>query len=143
MNARLLGAIGMLAALSTVTVARADKAQTKGPSSWSSQRTSWGDPDLQGVWTNATATPLERPKELEGRPVLTDRERLDLDRQVAQKNSTDNAPPAGNPGSHNEFWRERGPLGQRTSLLVDPADGKLPALTPEGFEPASLAVPRS
>jgi len=133
MNARLLGAIGMLAALSAVTVARADSAQTKTPSSRSSQRTSWGDPDLQGVWTNATATPLERPKELEGRPVLTDRERLDLDRQVAQKNSTDNAPPAGNPGSHNEFWRERGPLGQRTSLLVDPADGKLPALTPEGL----------
>ena len=106
-------------------------AQTATSSSWNAQRTPWGDPDLQGMWTNATATPLERPEELEGKQVLTNEELAERDRQVAQVNSTDNPPPAGDPGSHNEFWRERGGLVKRTSLLVDPPDGKLPPLTRE------------
>jgi hypothetical protein len=134
MNHRFLVLMGVLAAgIGVVAVLAATaNAQTATSSSGSAPRTPWGDPDLQGMWTNATATPLERPKELEGKQVLTDEERAERDRQVAQENSTDNAPPAGNPGSHNEFWRERGGLVKRTSLLVDPPDGKLPPLTPEG-----------
>ena len=134
MNARFLVVMGVVAAGIGVvgTLAATANAQTRTSSSMSAPRTPWGDPDLQGMWTNATATPLERPKELEGKQVLTDEELAKRDPQVAQENSTDNAPPAGNPGSHNEFWRERGKLGKRTSLLVDPPDGKLPPLTPEG-----------
>ena len=132
MNARLLMVMGMLAAGIVVGTHATASAQTASSSSSRAPRTPWGDPDLQGMWTNATATPLERPKELEGKQVLTDQELVQRDRQVAQENSTDNAPQAGNPGSHNEFWRERGRLGKRTSLLVDPPDGKLPSLTPEG-----------
>ena len=117
--------------LGTIAIATA-AAQPAKSSSVRTPRTPWGDPDLQGMWTNATATPFERPKELEGTQLLTESELAVRDRQVAQENSTDNAPPAGNPGSHNEFWRERGKLGKRTSLVVDPPDGKLPPLTPEG-----------
>jgi hypothetical protein len=132
MNARFLIVVGMTAAgIVGRTLAATANAQTTTSSSWSAPRTAWGDPDLEGLWTNATATPLERPKELEGKLVLTDEELVERDRQVAQEISTDNAPPAGNPGSHNEFWRERGKLGKRTSLLVDPPDGKLPPLTQE------------
>jgi hypothetical protein len=133
MNARSFIVMGVLAAGIVVgTLAATAKAQTATSGSWSVPRTPWGDPDLQGMWTNATATPLERPKELEGKQVLKDEELPERDLQVAQENSTDNAPPVGETGSHNEFWRERGRLGRRTSLLVDPPDGKLPALTPEG-----------
>jgi hypothetical protein len=133
MNHRVLVVMGVLAAGIVVgTLAATANAQTATSRSWSAPRTPWGDSDLQGMWTNATATPLERPKALEGKQVLTDEELAERDRQVAQENSTDNAPLAGNPGSHNEFWRERGRLGKRTSLLVDPPDGKLPPLTPEG-----------
>jgi len=132
MNRPVLVLVGVLSAVGVVlTLAPAASAQTATSSARSAPRTPWGDPDLQGIWTNATATPLERPKELEGKQVLTDEELAERDRHVAQENSTDNAPPAGNPGSHNEFWRERGRLGKRTSLLVDPPDGRLPPLTPE------------
>ena len=133
MNARSFIVMSVLAAGIVVgALAATANAQTTTSSSVRAPRTPWGDPDLQGVWTNATATPLERPKELEGKQVLTDEELAERDRQVAQENSTDNAPPAGSPGSHNEFWRERGRLGTRTSLLVDPPDGKLPPVTAEG-----------
>ena len=134
MNTRFLIVMVVLAAGIGIvgTFAATANAQTATSSSWSAPRTPWGDPDLQGTWTNATATPLERPKELEGNQVLTDEELAARNPQVARENSTDNAPAAGNPGSHNEFWRERGGLGKRTSLLVDPPDGKLPPLTPEG-----------
>jgi hypothetical protein len=132
MNARFLIVVGMLAAgIVGGSLAATANAQTATSSSWKAPRTPWGDPDLEGMWTNATATPLERPKELEGKRVLTDEELVERDRKVAQENSTDNTPRAGDPGSHNEFWRERGKLGKRTSLLVDPPDGKLPALTQE------------
>jgi hypothetical protein len=130
MNARSFLVSGIAAGIVAGTLASTAGAQTA--SSGRARRTAWGDPDLQGTWTNATATPLERPKELEGKHVLADAELAERDRIVTRENSTDNAPPAGNPGSHNEFWRERGRLGKRTSLLVDPADGRLPPLTPEG-----------
>jgi hypothetical protein len=133
MNHRVLMLMGVLAAgIVLGTLAATANAQKATSRSWSAPRTPWGDSDLQGIWTNATATPLERPKELEGKQVLTDAELAERDRKVAQENSTDNAPLVGNPGSHNEFWRERGKLGKRTSLLVDPPGGKLPPLTPEG-----------
>jgi hypothetical protein len=135
MKARLLIVTGVLAAGIGVAgpLAATANAQKATSSSWSAPRTPWGHPDLQGTWTNATATPLERPKELEGKQVLTDEELAERGPQVARQNSTDNVPETTMPvGSHNEFWRERGGLGKRTSLLVDPPDGKLPPLTPEG-----------
>jgi hypothetical protein len=141
MNARSCVVMGIAAGIMTGTLAATADAQTARSSP--ARRTPWGDPDLQGTWTNATATPLERPKELEGKLVLAEEELAGRERKVVSENSTDNAPPAGNPGSHNEFWRERGRLGKRTSLVIDPADGKLPPLTPEGErEQTNLAAVR-
>ena len=96
------------------------------------QRTPWGDPDLQGIWSNTTTTPFERPVELSDKTVLTEEERAVLARQVAERLNTDRAP--ARPGqivAYNEFWFERGTLTNRTSLIVDPPDGKLPPFTPE------------
>jgi hypothetical protein len=127
--------LAVIAVMSLATVPLAGQAPaastTTGRTSTPHHRTAWGDPDLQGIWTNTTTTPLERPKELEGKQVLTDEEWAQRDRQVAASVSFDNAPRAGSPGGYNEFWVERGKLSKRTSLIVDPPDGRLPPLTPQ------------
>ena len=91
------------------------------------ERTAWGDPDLQGVWTNRTTTPLERPNEFEGRTVLSDEERADLDAQAEA--NRDRPPPPGRTGAYNSFWLDRGLRTNQTSLIVDPPDGRYPVRT--------------
>jgi hypothetical protein len=95
-------------------------------------RTPWGDPDLEGLWTNTTTTPLERLPEASDKQVLTDEERAALAGRVAERLNQDRQP--ARPGqivAYNEFWYERGTLNNRTSLIIDPPDGKLPPFTPE------------
>ena len=93
-------------------------------------RTPDGRPDLQGLWTNSTTTPLERPAAMADRAVLTDEEVAALDAQAVGRN--DRPPPAGDPGTYNDFWWERGTRLKQTSLVVDPSDGRIPAMTPAG-----------
>ena len=92
-----------------------------------SERTAWGDPDLQGVWTNRTTTPLERPSEFEARAVLTDEERAAIDAQAEA--NRDRPPPPGQTGGYNSFWLDRGVRNSQTSLIVDPPNGQYPAKT--------------
>ena len=101
---------------------------------WNPPRTAWGDPDLQGIWNNSTITELERPDELSGKQVLADNEAAALEQKAAQ-NRVDRAPKAGDPGTYNQFWFDRGTKvvpTKRTSLIVDPPDGRLPPLTDAG-----------
>ena len=91
------------------------------------ERTPWGDPDLQGVWTNRTTTPLERPSDFEGRAVLTEEERANLDAQAEA--ARDRPPPPGQTGAYNSFWLDRGVRTNQTSLIVDPPDGTYPPRT--------------
>ena len=106
----------------------------------SAQRTPWGDPDLQGIWNNATLTPLQRPAELADRAFLTAEEAAGLARQTVDRNAELLNAPArrteagGAVGAYNNFWMERGTSvvpTRRTSIIVDPEDGRLPPLTPE------------
>ena len=92
-------------------------------------KTAWGEPDLQGVWSYATTTPLSKPNTAGDKTLLTDQEVEEQAEQVARQQ--DAAPRAGDPGTYNNFWWDRGASIGRTSLIVDPADGKLPPLTPE------------
>jgi hypothetical protein len=94
-------------------------------------RTSWGDPDLQGTWTNSTTTPLERPSDVAGKITLTPEERAARDATLSAAAVLQRPPQPGDTGAYNAFWLEAGTSSARTSLLVDPPDGKLPALTPE------------
>ena len=96
--------------------------------------TPWGDPDLQGVWDYWTFTPLERADEFAGRDALTDEEAALIGAQGrAAALATDRDGPApGNPGAYGqEVWTERSRATALTqpSLIVDPPDGKIPALT--------------
>ena len=103
---------------------------------WAVPRTPDVQPDLQGVWTNATITPLERPAELAGKEFLTEAEARDFEKSAfAQINSErrDGGPEVDVGRSYNEFWRDRGTkvvANRRTSLITDPPDGKIPPLTP-------------
>ena len=96
-------------------------------------RTSWGDPDLQGIWNNGTITPLERPDAFAARAVLTATEKADLDRDTATKEDRRSANPDTDLAqAYNSVWWDRGTSIGRTSLIVDPPSGKLPTLTADG-----------
>ena len=90
--------------------------------------TEWGDPDLQGIWTNVTITPLQRPLNLAGKEFLTEEEAAAYE-QVTAESRVDGPPPAGDPGTYNEHWFDRGTKvvgDRRTSLIIDPPDGRIP-----------------
>jgi len=104
-------------------------------------RTVDGQPDLQGVWNFSTITPLERTGEFAGREFLTDAEAKALEERTAVQSNRDNrsqSPDADLGGAYNEFWWDRGVHAARvngkarTSLVVDPPDGRIPALTADG-----------
>jgi hypothetical protein len=108
-------------------VAPAAKTPTK-PANWTPTKTAWGEPDLQGVWSYATTTPLSRPDAID-KQILSDEEIAELAENQAKRQ--DAAPRAGDTGTYNEFWWDRGKSVGRTSLIIDPPDGKLPPLTPQ------------
>jgi hypothetical protein len=97
-----------------------------------------GKPDLHGVWAYGTITPLERPMELAGKPAFaTDEEVAEFERTTRQRTNQDRRDGAGTNAdvsrAYNDFWWDRGTrvVGNQTSLVVDPPDGRIPPLTPE------------
>ncbi len=114
-------------------------------SGWSVPRTPDGHPNLQGVWDFSTLTPLERPDEFAGKPFLTEAEAAEYIQQRIRNANADRRDGKGTefrPGedtdvarAYNDFWYDRGAtvgVTGRTSLIIDPPDGKLPPLTLEG-----------
>ena len=91
---------------------------------WTLTRTAWGDPNLEGTWSFATITPLERPERYAGRDRLTAEEVTALNADALTRG--DQPPPPGDPGAYNAFWFDRGESTGRTALIVDPLDGRIP-----------------
>lgn len=130
--------VGLVCALAVAIVAPAAGQTAKG----ALPRTPDGKPDLQGTYTFATITPLQRPAELAGKAVLTPEEaaafektendRLNRDLYTPEKGMPSAGYPPNSQGgvlSYNDFWYERGnrlTLDLRTSLIVDPPDGRIP-----------------
>ena len=102
---------------------------------WTAPRTSWGTPDLQGVWDFRTITPMERPEELADTDVLSAAAAAQLEAQnEASRAALDTELPFDTVGNYNQFWFDPGTTvidTKRTSLVVDPIDGRIPALTPD------------
>jgi hypothetical protein len=99
------------------------------------QTTPWGDPDLQGVWSNQTPVPLERPAALANKPFFTKEEAADVEKNALSTVLKNVAADIATSGEFNEIWLESGKgkvnRSLRTSLVADPADGKIP-FTPAG-----------
>jgi hypothetical protein len=111
-----------------LTVPFAD-AQSPSRSRWAAPRTTDGQPDLQGVWTNATITPLERPAALKGKAFLTEAEAVAFEEQAAKRREEADRPIPGRFESYNQFWLDGGTTvlsTRQTSLVVDPPDGRVP-----------------
>jgi hypothetical protein len=134
--------IVIVAALSALVPIGAARAQTAGPPAakpaaartFVPPKTPWGEPDLQGLYSNKTITPLERPAQFAGQSELTVEEIAALESRAAAR-SVDNGRAKGTEGdvtsAYNEFWWDRGKkvTTNRSSLIVDPPDGRVPALT--------------
>ncbi|PYR34866.1 MAG: hypothetical protein DMF89_24500 [Acidobacteria bacterium] len=109
------------------------------------QPTPWGDPDLQGIWgAGYILTPLERPARFAGREFLTDQEVAELEREQTTSPGRNRRAAPGSvadvEGAYNDVFTGRGTRvvrTKRTSLIVDPPDGKIPARTPEGEKRAA------
>ena len=134
-----------IVALFTITIASAP-GQTATPTRAGTKaipRTSDGHPDFQGVWTNATITPMERPAELAGKATLTDAEAKTWEKRDLSSNTLDSDVDSGfnrvtggpGVGAYNNLFVDRGSElarvdgVKRTSLIIDPPDGKMPPLT--------------
>ena len=113
---------------------------------WTVPRTPDGHPDLQGVWANNSATPLERPEGFEEKPLLSEEELATVRERAAQLASSSDAgfvdevfraatsgaeefeSSCGGTGNYNNFWLSEREFENRTSLIVDPPDGRIPYL---------------
>src|ERR1700758_5400746 len=141
-----LTALLVILSLSAVAQAPTVAAKAKGAPAakvWTVPRTADGQPSLEGIWTNATLTPLERPRDLAGKEFLTEQEAAAREKRLLEELSTDRRDGGAEADvgrSYNELWRERGKVLQRTSLIIDPPDGRLPPLTPEGQKKAAARV---
>lgn len=119
----------------SLSAVSAGEAQTAGADEWVTPRTPWGVPDFQGVWDFQSTTPLERPSELSDKDLFTDEEAAAIQEQRLDRGSVDRrdgGAVADLARAYGEIWYIRNPvLNKRTSLVVDPPDGKILPLTPE------------
>ncbi len=112
-------------------------AQSSAPADWTAPRTPDGHPNLQGVWDYRSMTPLERPRDLADKPFFTPEEAAAYERESVSRRDKDRrtedglSAQADVAAAYNEFWWDYGKKlsDLRTSLVVDPPDGRIPPLT--------------
>jgi hypothetical protein len=148
---RIVSAAAMLA----VVVLASPVVSSQGQAPYSPPRTPWGDPDLQGIWpgTDSVGVPFERPERFGARLFLTDAELKEREQQAAKQEELDvldfdlQKPPAeivalgdvGGVTSPPPHWLERGVPSRQSSLIVQPTNGRMPAMTPEGAARQKIA----
>src|SRR5438874_11443569 len=139
MRNRLLQIVGVVAViLAVIALIRVAPAGSASPSP--ALKTAWGDPDLQGIWTDDYQTPLQRPAKYANKAEFTDEERKQLDDQRAAILRRNQRVEVGTErdvaGAYNAVFQSIKHTGKRTSLIVDPPDGRIPALTAEAKQRA-------
>src|SRR6266550_2023550 len=132
---QLIGVAGPLAVASLLmaTVAgQAPSTQNQTTETSAAQKTAWGDPDLQGIWAREYDIPLQRPAAYKDLEFFTDAE---LDRIRTTRPGNETRAVRGTEqdvaGAYNVVFTSRRPTARRTSLIVDPPDGRIPPVTPE------------
>jgi hypothetical protein len=142
---RSLGSVGLIAALACAgSGAGTVFAQTRSTSKPSVPRTPDGKPDLQGAWSFANVTPFERPAALGEKATLTETELEQIEEQAAANSKQDEKRQRGTAAdvnrAYNDFWYDRGTRAASTrqsSIVVDPPNGRVPALTADAQQRAS------
>jgi hypothetical protein len=137
-----IAAIAVGAAVSvsiTRTSAQVPAASVSAPAP--AQKTPWGEPDLQGIWTDETDTPLQRSPKYANQEIFTEAQRADLDKERSALLRRDKRVERGTEldvaGAYNAVFTSMKRTGARTSMIVDPPNGRLPALTPEAQKAAA------
>jgi hypothetical protein len=164
-SVRLLGALAVAVALVCLVMpvsAQSGKPAAKpaAKATWTPPRAADGHADISGVWAHNAATPFERPKELEGREFLTEQEVANLKKNagelfngdtdaafgdsvfLAALRKTDNFKSSDTTGNYNHFWLVDREFDNRTSLVTDPKNGRLPAMTAKATEQRAAAAER-
>jgi len=125
----------VISAPTTTASAQAPAASGTTPAPAPSLKTAWGEPDLQGIWTDETATPLQRPARFANQEFFTEAERAELDRMRSEVLGRERRAERGTErdvsGSYNNVFVSFKRTGARTSLIVDPPNGRIPPLMPE------------
>ncbi len=116
-------------------VPAASQGQGSAAEPYMAPRTAWGDPDLQGIWSNTTSTPFERPAEFGEREFLTDEEFAAAQAEAADRvRAAEVSSNEGSTAGPDHWYEHLGKVSNRTSQVVDPPDGQVPALTAEARE---------
>ena len=141
MRVRMLGVfgaavvLGVIAVLMNATQVDVAGQTTSGATADASLKTPWGEPDLQGIWTDEFDTPFERPERFGDREFMTAEEQAELDDQRAGLLSRDRRVERGTEldvaGAYNAVFLSFKRTSRRTSLIVDPPNGRIPARTTE------------
>ena len=137
MRTRLFTVIAVAIVITAVAVTvNLRSAETNG-----TPRTAWGEPDLQGIWTNEFDTPLQRAARYGTREFFTEEERAELDKERIALLGRDRRVERGTEldvaGAYNSVFMSMKRTGRRTSLIVDPPDGRVPSTTPEATQRAA------
>ena len=135
---RRLTASGLALAFVSVLALPAPVAAQGATAADAAPRTAWGAPDLGGIWDFRTLIPLERPSAFEGRDTLTAEEAAVFEQRTIEGLNRDNrssSAAADVEGAYNDFWWDWGSelTGNRTSLITDPPNGRIPALVPDAI----------
>jgi len=135
MRTRHLKSIGASAAILSVLLVLNPEMNAQSESSGAALKTPWGEPDLQGIWTDETDTPLQRPARFANQEFFTEAQRQELDKQRTAMLDRDRRSERGTErdvsGAYNSEFLSIKRVGTRTSLITDPPDGRIPPLTPE------------
>ena len=133
MKNRLLAVIVVAMAVLLIAVARLPFAEGEATASSASLRTPWGEPDLQGIWQDPTQTPLQRPAQYANREFLTDAEIKEIDAKREALDRREHRAGRGTEqdvaGAYNAVFESHRRTGRRTSLVTDPPNGRVPAIT--------------
>jgi len=136
MRTRPLTSIGVAAVIvSALVLFRPTQVTVAQQTSEAALKTPWGEPDLQGIWTDEADTPLQRSPKYASQEFFTEAQRAELDRQRAAMKGRDQRAERGTladvAGAYNDVFTPKKRTGARTSRIADPPDGRIPALTPE------------